>query len=98
MQKEKEMILEMTGQIMNQKGKDEFYEKPPLESLKTPWNWSFENLLFRSRRDESSHSDHNNYGRRDRYDSQDYRQMDDQVSFTFSVCFKQIACRILRKI
>ena len=36
MQKEKEMILEMTGQIMNQKGKDEFYEKPPLESLKTP--------------------------------------------------------------
>ena len=27
MQKEKEMILEMTGQIMNQKGKDEFHEK-----------------------------------------------------------------------
>ena len=42
-------------------------------------------LLFRSRRDESSHSDHNNYGRRDRYDSQDYRQMDDQVTFRFSV-------------
>ena len=27
MQKEKEMILEMTGQILNQKGKDEFHEK-----------------------------------------------------------------------
>jgi len=84
MQKEKEMILEMTGQIMNQKGKDEFHEINH-ESLKTPWNWSFENLSFRSRKDESSHSDHNNYGRRDRYHSQDYRQMDDQVSFTFSV-------------
>ena len=35
MQKEKEMILEMTGQIMNQKGKDEFHEKNH-ESLKTP--------------------------------------------------------------
>ena len=45
-------------------------------------------FLFRSRRDESSHSDHNNYGRRDRYDSQDYRQMDDQVNFTFQLAIK----------